>query len=235
MRAADRVCIAGIDEAGHCIRPVTSVKEEGIPQNWLFSEKRLIVRPRAKVEFNLHLVAIEPPHIEDRGFDPNHIVDKGLCSSTEWENILNADSYDEIERAYDGRLQNHRWVRPGAQTKSLITLSKPQIQNIQLTEHSIKPRLTFNDAKGHLFDDCPVNDRALWNFCYSAVKKHKRSREEVASKILRSFQNSDRVYFRLGLARPYRISELHEPRCYLQINGVYTFPDYLRGKSYADF
>jgi len=37
------------------------------------------------------------------------------------------------------------------------------------------------------------------------------------------------VYLRLGLGRRFR--GWH----YLQVNGIYTFPDYLQGRCYADF
>ncbi|MGI6627904.1 MAG: hypothetical protein ACOX4K_06115 [Bacillota bacterium] len=47
--------------------------------------------------------------------------------------------------------------------------------------------------------------------------------------ILRS---ADHVFFRIGLARGW---SRYPDRCYLQITGVYTFPDYLDGKCFADF
>jgi hypothetical protein len=40
------------------------------------------------------------------------------------------------------------------------------------------------------------------------------------------------VALRIGLARGW---ERHPDRCYLQITGVYTDPDYLSGHCYADF
>ena len=38
------------------------------------------------------------------------------------------------------------------------------------------------------------------------------------------------VYLRLGLARAYPKNQ-----CYLQVTGVYSFPDYLDGRNFADF
>jgi len=40
------------------------------------------------------------------------------------------------------------------------------------------------------------------------------------------------VFLRIGLARGW---ERHPDRCYLQITGVYSFPDYLSGRCFADF
>ena len=54
----------------------------------------------------------------------------------------------------------------------------------------------------------------------------------IISQISRTLKESD-VYLRVGLARP--TWELHPHCCHLQITGVYTFPDYLYGRSFADF
>jgi len=41
-----------------------------------------------------------------------------------------------------------------------------------------------------------------------------------------------RVYLRIGLARHWK---RFPDRCFLQITGVYSFPDYLGGRCHADF
>lgn len=40
------------------------------------------------------------------------------------------------------------------------------------------------------------------------------------------------VYLRIGLARGW---DKLPDRCYLQITGIYTFPDYLGGREFVDF
>ncbi len=234
MREGNYVCMTGINESGQCIRPVAEVREKGVPKDLLYYKSQLIVRPAAKVEFDFHPVKVELPHVEDHGFAPNHIVSKGFCTNTEWEAILRNSSYTTVDEIYDGLLEEHKWVRPGANTRSIATLAKPIIVDIELTESSVKPRLEFKDTTGHVFD-CSASDLALWNLCYSSVKRQGREREELSSALISLWQSADRVYFRLGLARPFRISASSEPRCYLQVTGVYTFPDYLKGKSFADF
>ena len=234
MREVNYVCIVGINESGQCIRPVAEVREKGVPKGLLYHRSQLIVRPAAKVEFDFHPVKVELPHVEDHGFDPDHIVSKGFCTNTEWEAILRNSSYTTVDEIYDGLLEEHKLVRPGANTKSIATLVKPTIINVDFLESSVKPRLTFKDSTGHLFD-CSTSDLALWNLCYSSVKRQRREREELSSGLISLWQSADRIYLRLGLARPFRVSASSELRCYLQITGVYTFPDYLKGKSFADF
>lgn len=67
-----------------------------------------------------------------------------------------------------------------------------------------------------------------------------RAREEgrlpparVARRVPAAPRAAEQVYLRVGLARGWGGEA--ERRCHLQINGVYTFPDYLGGRCCADF
>jgi hypothetical protein len=55
--------------------------------------------------------------------------------------------------------------------------------------------------------------------------------EEAVSEAL---LNAERTYLRIGLARPRQL-ERYPEACWTQVTGVYTFPDYLEGKTFADF
>ncbi|MCJ7743671.1 MAG: hypothetical protein MUO99_03830 [Dehalococcoidales bacterium] len=236
MKGGDYVCIAGINESGQCIRPVAEDREKGVPKDLLYHKSQLIVCPRAKVEFDFHSVKVEPPHVEDRGFDPNHIVSKGFCSSTEWEDILRNSSKTTVDAIYDGLLEEHKWVRPGAKTRSIATLSRVTVVNVQLPEWDgkLKYRLSFKDDTGNVFD-CPVSDLTFRELCYKRIKGDGHPRLTVSGELTSLLKNAHRVYLRLGLARPFRVAPTTEPRCYLQVTGIYTFPDYLPGKTFADF
>lgn len=232
MPKGNEVCVVGIDEAGNCIRPCC---DGGFLKDYLYdTDGRLVVRPRAKVEFNLHPITCQAPHIEDMEFDPDAIRGRGLCNDKEWESILKRSSYTSVDSIFEGHLQCKSWVTPGANTRSIATLSEASIIDIKLTEHSAKPRLTFKDSTDRSFDS-PVSDLALWNRCYEEVKRKNRTTLEVSKEILNLLQGADRLYLRLGLARPWARPELYEKHCYLQVTGVHTFPDYLAGKSFADF
>lgn len=234
MRESKYVCIVGINESGRAIRPVAEDREKGISEEYLWNKSQLIVRPGAKVEFDFQPVEVELPHVEDRQFDPNHIVSKGFCINTEFEHILRSGSYTKVGEIFDGLLQEYKWVEPGANTRSIATLAQPTIIDLEFSESSVKPRLYFRDKTGHTFD-CAASDRALWNLCYSSVKRKKRERKELSSELLGLWQSAGSIYLRLGLARPFKITPTTKPRCYLQVTGVYTFPDYLHGKTFADF
>jgi len=46
------------------------------------------------------------------------------------------------------------------------------------------------------------------------------------------FVKGSEVFLRIGLARGW---DMYPDRCFLQITGIYSFPDYLDGRTFADF
>jgi hypothetical protein len=220
-------CVVGIDKDGRSIRPICS---GGFQKKYLIQNNTVIIRPTAKVEFDLNVVEITPPHIEDMGFDPNSIVSIGFCNYAEWEKILKQTSFNTVEEIFDGCLKDHEWVSPGSDTRSIGTVSGARIVDIELTGGSVKPRITFRDNSNYEY--CrPASDLTLWNRCFFKVKKQKYDASDVAQELVTLLQNVDRLYLRLGLARPWQ----QDNKCWLQVTGVYTFPDYLHGKTFNDF
>lgn len=233
MPEGDQVCVVGISEKGECIRPVC---EGGFQKKYLYAGKNVIIRPMARIEFDFTEAKIEPPHIEDRAFNPGFIINHGLCGDADWENILRNSSYARVEDIYNGFLQECNWVKPGSVTRSIATLSKSSIVNVQLPEWEgkLRYRLSFRDITGNLFN-CPVSDLAFRELIYKEVKRNNRPRSDVSRELTNILKRVERIYLRLGLARPFRRSTADEPRCYLQVTGVHTFLDYLQGKTFADF
>lgn len=193
--------------------------------------------PELKFKFDFHQVPIEPPHIEDLGFDPNSIVYRGLCTDAEWEQVLRDSLFSTVDDIYDGLLQEHRWVKPRANTKSIGTLSQARITAITLPEWSgkLRYRLSFRDNTGFPYDNIPISDLAFREFSCTEVRKHNRSPATVSQELTSLLTSADRLYLRLGLARPWLNPNTGKLGCWMQITGIYTFPDYLGGKSFADF
>ena len=229
----NQVCVVGIAETGECIRPICA---GGFLKKYLYISDEMTIRPGARIEFDFTAAKIEPPHIEDKTFDPSSIISHGLCNNTEWEQVLKNSSYDRVVDIYDGFLQDLKWVKPGTKTRSIATLSRVTALNVQLPEWSgkLRYRLSFRDGSGNAFDS-PVSDLTFRELCYKEVKRTGRSPSTLASELTSLLKNANRVYLRLGLARPWIQPGLSEARCYLQVTGIYTFPDYLQGKTFADF
>ena len=233
MPAGNQVCVVGINEKGQCIRPVC---EGGFNKKYLYARDRLIVRPRAKIEFDLVETKIEPPHTEDKIFDPNTLKDYGFCNDNEWESVLRNNSFKIVDSIFEGFLMEGSWVKPGSGNRSIATLSKASKLTVQLPEWegNLRYRLIFQDDSRYSFD-CSISDLAFRELAYTEVKKKNRERLEVSKELTKSLNNVDRIYLRLGLARPFKRSDTDELRCYLQVTSIYTFPDYLQGKTFADF
>jgi len=226
--------MAGIDQRNQCIRPVLP---NGVRKDHLYIANKLVIRPRAKVKFDFYRVPLEPPHIEDLGFDVNLVVYEGSCTDAEWEQVLQGSSFGAVGDIYDGLLQEHRWVEPGANTRSLGTLSQAHNATVQLPEWSgrLRYRLSFKDSTGSLYDKIPISDLAFRELVYAEVKKRNRSPENLAQELANRFTSAKRLYLRLGLARPWTNPNTGKAGCWMQVTGIYTFPDYLKGKSFADF
>ena len=57
---------------------------------------------------------------------------------------------------------------------------------------------------------------------------------QAANNTLETLRQVSRIYLRIGLARPTWIGHYPET-CWVQITGVYTFPDYLDGRNWSEF
>ena len=119
------------------------------------------------------------------------------------------------------------WVKLGEGNRSLGTIMLDRITKVfygSKTWDGEKEdyRITFIDKDGQEFR-LKVTDLAFRKYCNSRKGKGESS-ESISNFLKKKFSSCDRIYFRIGLARRW---EKYPDRCYLQITGIYTFPDYL--------
>ena len=217
---------------GFCVRPVT---RWGVRRHDLFQSGRPVVVPGRKVEFNLSDAAIRPPHVEDESLYPRSIVDKGACSDAEWESVLRESCSPSAADMFDGKLQEGRYVLPGEETQSLGTVGGVLVEYVKVEDRHGRRRyrMSFRDAVGGRYAGMPVNDltfRASMQRSIDVLGDEIEAEEAVLEALL----DADRTYLRIGLARPRQL-EQYPQACWTQVTGVYTFPDYLEGKTFADF
>ena len=227
----DMVCIAGVTQDLRCIRPVA----DGGVRIWsLYKSKKPIIYPGSKVWMDFSESEISPPHIEDRTFDPLSVEHKDSFSQRHWETLLRKISFGSVQDVFDGNLKERR-VQPGADTRSLGTIKNIDIQNISVERRYDRPtvRMDFEDESGELHERFPVNDLAFRGLFDELAGQH-TSEQRAAETLLDRIRDADRVYLRVGLARPTEIGD-YEKACWVQVTGVYTFPDYLEGRTWADF
>ena len=128
---------------------------------------------------------------------------------------------------FDGNL-NERRVAPGAQTRSLGTIGNVTILNLSAEtrrDGRTVLRMKFEDASGAVHSRFPVNDLAFRRM-FSQLLTRRPNESQAADSLMERLSRAERAYLRVGLARPTTIGNYPES-CWVQVTGVYTFPDYL--------
>jgi hypothetical protein len=90
-------------------------------------------------------------------------------------------------------------------------------------------RLHFYDRKDEFYRLKIVD--LSWHYYCDSLRGEGTEPAAVAEKLTEIMQKR-KVYLRIGLALGWK--EFPD-RCYLQITGVYTLPDYLNGNTFLDF
>ena len=226
------VCIAGYDKDLHCIRPI--LPPPGIPENNLFGANgKPIIFPFAVIELDLLKTRPEPPHTEDHYFfSPSP---RFIRLAKDPQKLLERTLAPDVQAIFEQPVHTDfgYYVLEGQGPRSLGTI-RPQ--NIAKVGYEPEPgggawdyRLTFADARGDVYR-LKITDLTWQYFCHS-LRNEQRDPAQIAHDLTHSLQARE-VYLRIGLARGWKE---HPDRCYLQITGIYTFPDYLEGKTFADF
>ncbi|PIZ26134.1 MAG: hypothetical protein COY47_02165 [Chloroflexi bacterium CG_4_10_14_0_8_um_filter_57_5] len=89
-------------------------------------------------------------------------------------------------------------------------------------------RLHFVD-RSNSFYRLKITD-LTWHYYCDSLRGQGREPTEISSELTSVLKSRD-VFLRIGLARGWK---KFPERCYLQITGIYTLPDYLEGKTFVD-
>ena len=227
-----RVCVAGYDKEGNCIRPV--LPPPGIQENTLYSQGRPIVFPFAVVEYELLQPLPHPPHTEDCRYDPASVRFIERVDEKRRREILDQTLFQSVSAVFEVPVYSDLgyYVMEGQGARSLGTIHPQRVIRAiyeQSPEGKWKYRLGFVDGSGTAYW-LTVTD-LTWRY-YNDHQCEEGHAPERISHTLTSALRSREVYLRVGLARGW---ERHPDRCFVQVTGVYTFPDYLRGQTFADF
>jgi len=239
--SGDKVCVAGVDKKGNVVRPLLPYPH-AICEADLYDSDTVLIRPRAVLNM---FVEPEPecelPHSEDHlWINTNQVELLRYANDDTWKIVLERTASPSVNEIFQTPLHKNKKTTPGDGMRSLGTIRPTSIDkfgyyHLKLGEtETDKYRLAFTDDAGTSFTDLPITDLSLRAYVdYLRVKGHlhpKKIRMMIEKKLAES-----EVWLRLGLTRPYQKSEIDRKWCYLQVTGIYTFPDYLEGKCFADF
>ena len=223
------VCIAGYDEKHRCVRPI--LPYPGIAEKSLIQGGRAIVYPFAIVELDLLEARPQPPHTEDYCFEAGS--PRFVRTIKDREELLRWSLFDTVEEIFEQPIHDDLgyYVMDCQGPRSVGTLRPDGIARVlyeQGPEGVWDYRLMFFDRQDRFFR-LKITD-LTWHYFCDSQRKDCPEPKDIAAR-LTALLKSSKVYLRIGLARGWR---KFPERCYLQINGIYTFPDYLGGKTFAD-
>lgn len=239
--AAPRVCVAGFfSDDGTPVRPVVPYKSpKEITEEFLWKGDLLIVRPFAEVRLSFTRPISEPPHTEDWEIDTRVIPELvRILSPEERRLFLQGHLEPSVESIFGAPIQEDRYICKGEGERSLGTILAEYVSEVTYGQRSYQDeeakweyRIRFTDGSGREFSPA-VTDLTFRAACDN-LRDSKGWDLSRISEWMTEFLGSARreVYLRIGLARGW---EKYPDRCYLQVTGVYSFPDYLGGKALCD-
>lgn len=226
-----RVCVAGYDHDGHCVRPV--LPPPGIHESSLYCQGRPIVFPFAVVEYDLQNPVPAPPHTEDWRYDPTSVSFIRRLDEKEKRGVLDKSLCQDVAAIFQVPILSDvgHYVMDGQGPRSLGTIRPGRILKAmyEQREGSWKYRLGFIDASDTTYW-LTVTDLS-WRYYNDFQRGAGHAADEISATLTKKLRSSQ-VYLRIGLARGW---DKYPDRCFVQLTGIYTFPDCLEGQTFADF
>lgn len=211
----DIVCIAGINPTtNECIRPMP----------YLTTSKchSLNILPGAILSGNFTKISCTAPHTEDRKYR-GRLRFKRPCSAEEFSAILKASESQSAEEGFSVEILDRQKHIPDTTPpqKSIITISVNPLE-LRIVPDSFNPgkiKVIFFDKSGHEFWYHPITDLGFHNYA-------ERNKGDDFSDLNDFIHSQSEIYVRLGLSRVYEHTDGRKG-FWIQVNGIYTFPDFL--------
>ena len=210
----DIVCIAGINpETNECIRPMPYIQKAPC--------QKLNILPGAIIEGDFTPRDCTAPHTEDKNRDNLKFL--GPCNSEQFKSILKNTSYNSVEEGFGVTftLGQKHIPHDSPPDKSIITLPLNPNQ-LGIVEDGYKPgklRVIFTDQAGKSFRYLSITDLGFFEY---AERHAAENRIDALNDFIHS---QEELYIRLGLGRIHKTNDGRNG-FWLQVNGIYTFPEY---------
>ncbi|GAB4535929.1 MAG: hypothetical protein Fur0020_03620 [Thermodesulfovibrionia bacterium] len=214
------VCIAGINiETLENIRPVLKfghIQKDFVDRNNIY--------PGALIRFDFLHKKSNPPHIEDHVFEPANVEFIKYLTQADWTNILDSCAFLSLASAFNNLIVDKKGVSPGAKTSSLAVIKVDSIKmNFFDSDKGallpFKTRVSFTSGGDtyHL----PVTDLQFIDYCINRFDSG-IARNKLKNDLEEFINDSEYIYLRIGLTRPFKKAEDADELCYLQVNGIYS-------------
>lgn len=213
----DKFCTAGVASDGKVIRPMPYLSSKVC--------KQLNIQPGGILDGEFSRIPnLNAPHVEDAKYSNLKFV--GPCSPQEFRHVLETTLYASISDGFEHQVQGGNKCIPisSPPPRSLITLKvDPQQFWVQQDRYDPeKLKATFSDAGGTSLRFVSITDRGFFDY----ARDHAKIAGDVAA--INNFIHSQlELYLRIGLSRKHESQDGREGY-WIQLNGIYTFPNYLQ-------
>lgn len=210
-----KVCIAATDpETGQFYRPQPYLTSEFCESNNL--------QPGSKLQGKFNLIQnAGKPHVEDSFFSDGKSV--GRCTKDEFRNVLQLTLSPSVSKGFGVNFEkNQKYIEVvNAPDCSIVTIKvKPESLFIQADKFKVgKIKASFYDADNNYFSFLAITDRRFHDFAQKHFKDGK------LDKLTNFIASQEEIYLRIGLSRVHK-SQDGRNGYWLQVNGIYTFPNY---------
>lgn len=216
------LCLAGLTMDGaNCIRPLMPrPAPNGGYLSYAYCAQKNIL-PGSILRASFSPCQVTAPHIEDMNFTNLSIVSS--CTSQQFRGVLAASVAANVSSGFGTAVAQKVILRTDpVPVRSIVTLLvDPQLFSIQDDGYG-KLRASFTDSTGMVFHNLAVTDLGFF-----------KNVGDVATRVMQPaaanafIQSQDEVYLRVGLSRSYQAPDGRDGY-WMQINGIYTFPDYAK-------
>ena len=227
-----RVCLAGYDANGQCIRP--GLPPPGISEQGLIVDGQPVAYPFAIVGLDLLCPRPQPPHTEDWDFDPASIKFIRRVKDENRARVFDGSLFDSVSAIFEQPIHDDlgHYVQQGCGPRSIGTIRPRSILRVIYEKGPAGVwdyRLVLVDGDDAMYRLKIVD--LTWHYYCDSLRGASRDPAQIAAG-LTATRKSSAVYIRIGLSRGWA---QFPDRCYLQITGLHTTPDYLGGQTFADF
>jgi len=227
--SAGFVCVAGYTHGGEPIR----LAAPRLHEVDIAAEGKPIVFPGAVVTCDLLEHLPDPPHTEDHSFDRYSLRLVRRLQGSAWQTVLEHSLFDSASDIFEQPIVHDSgyYIQEGNGARSVGTL---QPRGMAQATYAIGEdgtwtyRVGFYDQAGQFYR-LKVTD-LTWNAYCESLRGPDLEPQAIAARLTQLLK-SQRVSLRIGLSRKWA---KNPGRCYLQLNGIYTFPDYLEGLTFLD-
>jgi len=231
------ICIAGyLQENMTCMRLLLRNKDTDL--DWISADNG-IIKPFTKIIVEVMRNKGNPrPHDEDTYiYQAYKIIEEEIPDSEKIE-LLTATCFASIEDIFETEILGHTYLLEGTGKRSLGTIEAVSAEfhtYVESSEHGrpeIRGQLIITDKTNTIYT-LPITDLHYW-----AYIQHKFpdpgtvDRDELRhfnTTLSASISEADTIYLRIGLGRPVA---KQQNSMYLQVTGIYSFPDYLNHGDY---